>query len=168
MVVKVPDGSFSIGVTKVSNEKEYQRTLVDLFPRSSILLVQEFLPTEFDWRIGLIGGECIYGCKYFMARGHWQIIKHRANGLPQGGGFETVPVNSIPTKVRKLAIRATSLIGKGLYGVDIKVIDEQPILIEINDNPSIEHGVEDKIMGNELYRIILREFTNRFYSKQHK
>jgi glutathione synthase/RimK-type ligase-like ATP-grasp enzyme len=70
--------------------------------------------------------------------------------------------------VRKLAIKATSLIGKGLYGVDIKVIDEQPIIIEINDNPSIEHGIEDKIMGNELYRIILREFTNRFYSKQHK
>lgn len=168
MVVKVPDGSFSIGVTKVTNETEYQRTLADLFPRSSILLVQEFLPTEFDWRIGLIGGEIVYGCKYYMARGHWQIIKHRANGLAHAGGFETVPINSIPAKVRKLAIKATALIGKGLYGVDIKVINEQPIIIEINDNPSIEHGIEDKIMGNELYRIILREFSNRLNSKQHK
>ena len=168
MVVKVPDGSFSIGVTKVTSEEEYRRTLTELFPRSSILLVQEFLPTEFDWRIGVIGGEIVYGCKYYMARGHWQIIKHRANGLLNAGGFETVPTNSIPAKVRKLAVKATSLIGKGLYGVDIKVIDEQPVIIEINDNPSIEHGIEDKIMGNELYRIILREFTNRLNSKQHK
>jgi len=168
MVVKVPDGSFSIGVTKVTNRAEYEKTIAELFFRSSILLVQEFLPTDFDWRIGILGGECIYGCKYYMARGHWQIIQHRANGIPRAGGYETIPLNSIPSKVRKLAIKATSLIGKGLYGVDMKIIDEQPIIIEINDNPSIEHGVEDKIMGNELYRIILREFTNRLISRQHK
>jgi glutathione synthase/RimK-type ligase-like ATP-grasp enzyme len=52
-------------------------------------------------------------------------------------------------------------VGKGLYGVDIKVVNDQPIIIEINDNPSLEHGVEDQILGNELYRIILREFVNR-------
>ncbi len=168
MVVKIPDGSFSIGVSKVANQLEYEQTLAELFLRSSILLVQEYLPTEFDWRIGVIGGECIYGCKYYMAPGHWQIIQHRVNRIPRGGGWETIPLNSIPSRVRKLAIKATSLIGKGLYGVDIKVIDEQPIIIEINDNPSLEHGVEDKIMGNELYRIILREFVERLNSRQHK
>lgn len=168
MVVKVPDGSFSIGVTKVTNREEYEQAIEELFLRSSILLVQEFVPTDFDWRIGVLGGECIYGCKYFMARGHWQIIQHRANKIPKAGGFETIPLNNIPSRVRKLAIKATSLIGKGLYGVDIKMVGEQPIIIEINDNPSLEHGVEDAIMGNELYRIILREFVNRLSSKQHK
>ncbi|MDK9705771.1 MAG: RimK family protein [Desulforhopalus sp.] len=168
MVVKVPDGSFSIGVTRVTNQQEYEKTIAELFYRSSILLVQEFLPTDYDWRIGILGGECIYGCKYYMARGHWQIIQHRANGIPKEGGYQTIPLYDIPTKVRKLAVRATTLVGKGLYGVDIKVIDDQPMVIEINDNPSIEHGVEDKIMGNELYRIILREFVNRLNHKQHK
>ena len=168
MVVKVPDGSFSIGVTKVANRDEYEQAIEELFPRSSILLVQEFVPTDFDWRIGVLGGECIYGCRYYMARGHWQIIQHRANRIPKAGGFDTVPLNSIPAKVRKLAVKATSLIGKGLYGVDIKMVGDQPIIIEINDNPSIEHGVEDAIMGHELYRIILREFVNRLSSKQHK
>ncbi|EKD39271.1 MAG: hypothetical protein ACD_75C00457G0004 [uncultured bacterium] len=168
MVVKVPDGSFSIGVTKVCTKAEYEQAIEELFPRSSILLVQEFVPTDFDWRIGVLGGECIYGCKYYMAHGHWQIIQHRANRIPKAGGFETIPLNSIPAKVRKLAVKATSLIGKGLYGVDIKMVGDQPIIIEINDNPSLEHGVEDAIMGNELYRIILREFVNRLSSKQHK
>ncbi len=167
MVVKVPDGSFSVGVTKVTNREEYQKTIAELFFSSSILLVQEFLPTDFDWRIGILGGECIYGCKYYMARGHWQIIQHRANRIPLAGAYETIPLYSIPAKVRKLAIKATSLIGKGLYGVDIKMVGDQPVIIEINDNPSLEHGVEDKIMGNELYRIILREFINRLNSRQH-
>jgi glutathione synthase/RimK-type ligase-like ATP-grasp enzyme len=168
MVVKVPDGSFSIGVTKVTSRAEYEQAIEELFPRSSILLVQEFVPTDFDWRIGMLGGECIYGCKYYMARGHWQIIQHRANGTPRAGRYETVPINNVPSRVRKIAIKATSFIGKGLYGVDIKIAGDQPIIIEINDNPTLEHGVEDAIMGNELYRIILREFVNRLNSKQHK
>jgi len=161
MVVKIPDGSFSLGIAKVSSPQEYQLAIIELFQRSSILLVQEYVPTEFDWRIGVIGGEVIYGCKYFMARGHWQIIQHRTSGNPRAGSFETLPINSVPSRVRKLALKATSLVGKGLYGVDIKVVNDQPIIIEINDNPSLEHGVEDKILGNELYRIILREFVNR-------
>jgi glutathione synthase/RimK-type ligase-like ATP-grasp enzyme len=102
-----------------------------------------------------------------MARGHWQIIQHRMSGSPRAGGFETVPINSVPSRVRKLALKAASLVGKGLYGVDIKVVNDQPIIIEINDNPSLEHGVEDKILGNELYRIILREFVDRLNARQH-
>jgi glutathione synthase/RimK-type ligase-like ATP-grasp enzyme len=167
MVVKIPDGSFSVGIYKVSSVQQYEDAIKELFQRSSILLVQEYVPTEFDWRIGIIGGELIYGCKYFMARGHWQIIQHRMTGGARAGGFETVPINSVPSRVRKLALKAASLVGKGLYGVDIKVVNDQPIIIEINDNPSLEHGVEDKILGNELYRIILREFVDRLNARQH-
>jgi glutathione synthase/RimK-type ligase-like ATP-grasp enzyme len=166
MVIKIPDGSFSVGVAKVRNEEEYRQITAELFNRSSILLVQEYVPTEFDWRIGVLGGECIYSCKYFMAKGHWQIIQHRKTGNARAGSWETVPLGSVPSRVRKLAVKATGLIGKGLYGVDIKVVNDQPMIIEINDNPSIEHGVEDKVMGNELYRIILREIVNRLNSGQ--
>ena len=41
-------------------------------------------------------------------------------------------------------------------------------LIEINDNPSIDHGVEDKVLGSELYRIILREFVARLDARRTK
>ncbi len=88
MVVKIPDGSFSIGIAKVSSQQEYQQAIDELFQRSSILLVQEYVPTEFDWRIGVIGGEVIYGCKYFMARGHWQIIQHRTSGNARAGALK--------------------------------------------------------------------------------
>jgi len=47
------------------------------------------------------------------------------------------------------------------------MVGDQPVIIEINDNPSLEHGVEDQNMGDELYRIILREFINRLSSRQH-
>ncbi len=166
MVIKIPDGSFSIGVSLVNSEEEYMTLQETLFQSSSILLAQEFIPTPFDWRIGMLNGECIYACKYFMARGHWQIYQHRDGAPTKSGGFETVPVHTVPTQVTRLAKKVSATIGKGLYGVDIKHTGHAAVVIEVNDNPSIDHGIEDKVLGNELYRIILREFVSRLNKKR--
>jgi glutathione synthase/RimK-type ligase-like ATP-grasp enzyme len=166
MVLKIPDGSFSVGVNKVETEDEYYAMLEALFMRSSILLVQEFMRTEFDWRIGILNGECIYACKYFMARGHWQIYHHKDGCATRAGRVETVPVHTVPRQVIRVASKVAGAIGKGLYGADIKLVNDKAVVIEVNDNPSIDHGIEDKILGNELYRIILREFTQRLNKKR--
>jgi len=100
-----------------------------------------------------------------MARGHWQIYNHDSSGKTQTGSFETVPVNKVPKHVMRNALDAASAIGKGLYGVDIKAFNEKSVIIEVNDNPSIDHGVEDAILGDELYRLILREFLDRLERK---
>ncbi len=166
MVIKIPDGSFSMGVSRISNESEYNQLLNSLFQRSSILLAQEFVPTEYDWRIGVLNGECIFACKYFMARGHWQVYQHKSTGNTRSGRVETMPVHQVPKQVLRLAARVSAAIGKGLYGVDIKCVDKHPVVIEVNDNPSVDHGIEDTILGNELYRIILREFIARLNKKR--
>lgn len=166
MVLKVPDGSFSVGMHKVTNEAEYSGALDLLSEKSSVFLAQEFMPTSFDWRIGLLNGEVLYACKYFMARGHWQIYNHQDNGKTRSGAYEAVPISKVPKHVLRNAIKAASLIGKGLYGVDLKEIDGRSVIIEVNDNPSIDQGVEDAILGDELYRLILREFLDRLEQKR--
>lgn len=164
IVLKIPDGSFSVGMYKVSNEKEYQAALEQLSERTSVFLAQEFVPTSFDWRIGIINGEPLYACKYFMARGHWQIYNHDGKKT-KSGAFESVPIGKAPKHVVRNAVKAASLIGKGLYGVDVKELGGKSVVIEVNDNPSIDHGVEDDILGDELYRRILREFVSRIELK---
>ncbi|WP_419175695.1 RimK family protein [Desulfosediminicola sp.] len=166
MVLKIPDGSFSVGVSKVECEHEFNTMLDTLFTRSSIILAQEFLPTEFDWRIGVLNGEPIFACKYYMARGHWQIYHHKAGCSTRSGRVMTVPVHEAPRNVIRLAAKVAGAIGKGLYGVDIKTVKSTAVVIEVNDNPSIDHTIEDKILGNELYRIILREFVRRLNAKR--
>ncbi|WP_448874451.1 RimK family protein [Desulfobulbus propionicus] len=166
MVIKIPDGSFSIGVSRIRNEKEYNELLEKLFQRSAILLAQEFVPTEYDWRIGVLNGECVFACKYFMARGHWQIYQHKSTGSTRSGRVETLPVHQVPRQVLRMAVRVSSAIGKGFYGVDIKMLEKKPVVIEVNDNPSVDHGIEDAILGNELYRMILREFVARLNKKR--
>ena len=165
IVIKIPDGSFSHGVKKVKNKEEFDSTLENLFKKSAILLAQEYIPTDYDWRIGVLNKEPIYACKYYMAKGHWQIYNHKSSGKSSSGNYETVPIYQVPKSVIRTALRATSLIGKGLYGVDLKQIEGKCYIIEINDNPNIDFGVEDAILGDELYGKILREFVIRLEQK---
>ena len=60
-----------------------------------------------------------------------------------------------------LAVRAAHLIGDGLYGIDIKEADGRFLIIEINDNPSIDAGNEDGVLKDELYLRIMRCFHER-------
>lgn len=163
VVLKIPDGSFSRGVVKANtlNEvKEYARTL---FKDTDIVLAQEFLPTEFDWRIGILNRNPIYACQYFMSNKHWQIYKHDETGKEESevGDFRTLPVDEVPEAVIRIARRAANLIGDGLYGVDLKETERGIYIIEINDNPNIDAGVEDSYLKGDLYRIILEEIIRR-------
>ena len=101
-----------------------------------------------------------------MSRGHWQIYNHSAKGADMTGGYETVSVSQAPAAVVKLALKATALIGNGLYGVDLKQVGERPVVIEVNDNPSIDAGVEDGYLGDKLYLQIMQEFLRRMERKR--
>jgi len=157
-ILKIPDGSFSHGMHKIKNEEDFAKALCILFEKSSIILAQEYIPTDFDWRIGVLNGEALYACKYYMAKGHWQIYNHNVKGCNQSGLVDTLPLYQVPQSVIRTALKASSLIGKGLYGVDLKVINNKATVIEVNDNPSIDHGIEDAILGDELYYRILNYF----------
>ncbi|SDX13954.1 RimK family protein [Marinobacter mobilis] len=167
-VVKIPDGSFSRGISRVENEGELRVALDQLFRQSALVLVQEYLYTDYDWRIGVLGGRAIYACKYYMVKGHWQIYQHGGDAQVNSGGFETLPTYEAPRKVIQAALNATRLIGSGLYGVDIKQSGQRIAVIEVNDNPSIEAGVEDRFLGGELYTLIMQEFLARMEEKRRR
>lgn len=119
------------------------------------------MPTDFDWRIGIIDQKPLYACKYYMAKKHWQIIKRDGVGKRSYGNEETIPVELVPKHVIKTALKIANLIGNGLYGVDLKQIDNQCYVIEVNDNPSIDSEIEDSLMKDELYTRIMQVFLKR-------
>lgn len=45
--------------------------------------------------------------------------------------------------------------------MDLKTVGRQCYVIEINDNPSIDAGLEDKVLKDELYNKIMRVFFER-------
>lgn len=167
-ILKQPDSAFSQGVKKAMNIEELVEHLEFFWTKSDLVIAQEFLPTEFDWRIGIIDKTPIFACKYFMARNHWQIIKQEGGGKPQDGAVESFPLAETPEDVINTALRAANLIGNGLYGVDIKESNKKSVVIEINDNPSIDFGFEDSILKNDLYLTIMQVFRDRIDKKRQR
>ncbi len=159
-VVKVPDGSFSRGVFKVTNRAELDDFTARVFDDSDLAIAQEFMPTKFDWRVGVLNRRPIFVCQYFMAKNHWQIVKHDGAEHDEGR-FRTLAVTDAPARVIDVATRAASLIGDGLYGVDLKETDDGVYVVEVNDNPNIDGGVEDAVLKDGLYRLIVEEFVRR-------
>jgi glutathione synthase/RimK-type ligase-like ATP-grasp enzyme len=164
-VLKQPDSSFSAGVTCVESPEEFDKATASLFKSTDLLVAQEFVPTEFDWRVGVLDGQPLYACRYHMAKGHWQILKRDETGI-QEGDSDTIPVGQTPREVVHLAVRAANLIGDGLYGVDLKTTGGRTVIIEVNDNPSIDEGVEDQVLGEHLYLDIMRHFLAKFEQRR--
>lgn len=165
-VIKIPDGSFSRGVFKAADAQEAEKITKKLFKESELILAQEFIYTEFDWRIGVFNHQALFACQYFMSKAHWQIIKHGPSGNAEEGAFRSMAVDEAPQPVIELALAATRLIGNGFYGVDIKQRGDEFYVIEVNDNPNVESGVEDSVLGDALYLMILNEFVRRLDARK--
>jgi glutathione synthase/RimK-type ligase-like ATP-grasp enzyme len=161
IILKQPDSAFSMGVKKVATREEFDALADQLFAETELLVAQEFIQTDFDWRVGVLDGQALYACKYFMARRHWQIIANSAEGEPDYGRVEAVPLELVPATVVRTAVKAADLIGDGFYGVDLKQVGRNCRVIEVNDNPSIDAGYEDALLKDALYARVIASFVQR-------
>ncbi len=166
-VLKQPDSSFSLGVAKAETEAELMAKVGALLDKSELVIAQEWLPTGFDWRVGVLDRRVLFVCKYFMAPGHWQIVNHGEgrHGYVEGP-TQAVAVEEAPPAVVKLGLKAANLIGDGFYGVDIKQAGRRLAVIEINDNPNVDAGNEDGVIGDALYREVMTVFLRRIQARK--
>jgi len=161
MVLKIPDSSFSRGVKKVNSFVDLDALAKEWLKDTDLLLAQAFMPTSFDWRVGVLGGKPIFVCQYMMAKKHWQIVMHRDDGRPLEGATNTVALGEAPPAVVDVGLRAAQLIGDGFYGVDIKQTDNGIFVIEVNDNPNLWHGYEDAVEKDQVWIELTRWFVDR-------
>lgn len=139
LIVKEPSTSFSLRVEKVSDIAEFFHVAHRFIKMSDWIVVQQFVESKYDWRVGVLGGELLYACKYTIPSVTFKI-QASVNGHIVYCGVESVPENAVPPHVIQLGIDAANAIGTGLYGVDIKNNNGDACVIEVNDNPSLESG----------------------------
>jgi glutathione synthase/RimK-type ligase-like ATP-grasp enzyme len=166
-VLKAPDSTFSLGVKKVDTLEELNRQVKSMLEQSDMILGQQYMFTEFDWRIGILDNKAIFACKYYMAKGHWQIYNWLARSKKDiTGQYECVPVENVPPAIIKSALKSVAMVYNcGFFGVDIKEVNGKPYIIEINDNPNIDAGVEDQVVKDELYLNIILSLKSRIEEK---
>lgn len=161
VVIKLSDSSFSQGVYLAKTQLEFGYYCTKLFDKlkspCSSLIVQEFIKTEFDWRIGVFRKKLLFSCKYYMAEDGWKIIKYDPSaGLVEG---RHQAIEGVCPELWEFVESCFPFLDDGLYGLDIKEKDGKYYMIEINDNPSIDSGVEDQIEGEKLYDTIIEYFV---------
>lgn len=100
-----------------------------------------------------------------MAGSHWQIVEWKKTSVEMGN-TEALKIEDVPDAVIKMALRASRLIGEGLYGIDIKTFESKNYVIEVNDNPSIDSGIEDDVMKEGLYLKIMNHFMESVRRKK--
>ncbi len=161
VVLKIPDGAFSRGVFKCDDAAALKERLKALLEESDLLIAQAFLPTAFDWRIGVLDGEPLFACQYHMVKHHWQIVRHEAGKAPDEGGFTTIALDEVPLGVVESAVKAARLMGDGLYGVDLKQTPDGVFVIEVNDNPDLNHGIEDAREKDVVWEKLARWYWDR-------
>ena len=159
VVVKTPDGAFCDGVECAGNVQDLDLLLELLHASHRRLVCQEWIECDYDWRIGVLEGEPLYACKYYRAKGDWRIIKPSINKSVEGR-HRTISLSDVPPEVTQMAVDAARASGVSLAGVDIKR-SSAPVLIEINANPTIEHGIEDAREGDAVWERIALWFKSR-------
>jgi glutathione synthase/RimK-type ligase-like ATP-grasp enzyme len=160
-VLKLPDSGFGLDVLKIEAEDQLESQANKFFAVSELLIAQEWLPTGFDWRVGVYDRRPLFVCKYFMAPGHWKVNRIEPGQDVVEGETVAVSVGEAPEIVVATAVRAANLIGRGLYGVDLKQVGDRCYLIEVNDNPNIDAGNEDQVLGGALYREVMGVYARR-------
>ncbi len=166
-ILKQPDSSFSRGVVKVEEEAELMPQITKLLANSVLVIAQKWLPSQFDWRVGVLDRRVLFVAQYFFPPGHWQIIQRdeQKRKLYEGATL-AVSIDEAPQEVIAIALKAANLIGNGFYGVDIKQVKNHCYVIEINDNPNVDAGSEDAVLGDALYREVMQVFLKRVEARR--
>lgn len=155
VVLKAPNSSFSMYVDRGSTVEEVMTLGKKYFRRADRIVAQKFIKSEFDWRVGTLDGEALYVCQYVIPRKRWKIMTYTQEGRAIYGPVRGVPLAEANPLLLQRALEASAAIGRGLYGVDLKQVGDDFVVIEVNDNPTIMAGDEDQKAG-DLYERLIR------------
>jgi len=153
VIIKTPYTRFSSHVEKAHNEKEFTEISKKFLTKSKVLIIQEYIHSDFDWRVGILQNKILYMCKYRIPEGGWKV-KSKINGKNVWGDTIALPREMISPELRKICIDLSKCVGDGLYGLDVKETINGYKVIEINDNPSIYEGYEDTA-DKDIYEKII-------------
>jgi len=152
VILKEPSTSFSLRVEKVETVDQLLKVAKRFIKLSDWIVAQQYLSSSYDWRIGVLDGKLLYAAQYIIPSETFKI-QDTVNGHLVYCAVRSVPAAEVPRPVIETGVAAARAIGRGLYGVDIKVCDDTPYVIEVNDNPSLEGG-EDTSYPDLYHRVV--------------
>lgn len=153
LVLKAPNSSFSAYVDKATTPEEFVRVGKRFLRRADRIVVQQYLPSAFDWRVITLHGKVLAVVEYRFAVDRWKVMQRGGEG--EAAVTRGIPRDEAPKKLIDVALAASNAISNSLHGVDLKEIDGEFFVIEVNDNPTIAATEEDQA-NPEIYTEVVR------------
>ncbi len=134
LIVKLLQGSQGQGVVMAETRKAAESVINAFKSIQANLLVQEFVreANGQDLRLIVVDGKVVAAMQRQAAEGEFRANIHR-------GG--TASIVKITPAERRIATKATKVLGLKVAGVDIIRSDKGPLLLEVNSSPGLE-GIE--------------------------
>lgn len=134
VVIKLVEGTQGMGVVLAETEAS-AKSIIEAFSAANInILVQEYIAEAegSDVRALVVGGRVVAAMRRVGKVGEFRSNLHR------GGVAEDAHVSD---EERLTAVRAASVLGLNVAGVDMLRSDRGPVVIEVNSSPGLK-GIE--------------------------
>ena len=153
-VIKLLEGTQGIGVVLAETEKAAESVIEAFMGLKANILIQEFIKEAggADIRCFVIGERVVAAMKRQGKEGEFRSNLHR-------GG--TASLVKLTPEERSTAVRAASIMGLNVCGVDILRSNHGPVVMEVNSSPGLE-GIEAASEKDIASMII------QFVEKNHK
>lgn len=134
MVIKLLEGTQGVGVVLAETDKAAGSVIEAFRGLNAHFLVQEFIKEAggADIRCFVVGEKVVAAMKRQGKEGEFRSNLHR------GGSAEAI---RITPEERSTAVRAASIMGLNVAGVDILRSNHGPVVMEVNSSPGLE-GIE--------------------------
>lgn len=149
LVIKLLEGTQGIGVVLADTNKAAESIIEAFMGLKADILVQEYIKEAggADLRCFVVGGHVVAAMKRQGAEGEFRSNLHR-------GG--TANLITLSEDERLTAVKAASVMGLNVCGVDILQSANGPVVMEVNSSPGLE-GIEqatDKDVAGLIYEFI--------------
>jgi len=157
VIVKAVDGYGGKNNYLVRDYTQFKQILDD--NKSLQFVVQEFIPNNCDYRCLVLGGEI----QLLIKRERDAAGDSHLNNTSAGADGRVVDVASISPAAQQAVLRAAAVLGRSEFaGVDLMFNSEtgDPYILEVNQTPQIEIGVEVDKKMNALLEYIERRMQS--------
>jgi ribosomal protein S6--L-glutamate ligase len=155
IIMKTLEGAKGVGVLFIESERQIESLVQLLYSQNEDvdLLIQEYIKTDGDIRVIILGGKVIASMKRDVVEGDFR------SNVSQGAKVKEYPLSKLEVEQCLLAAKA---IDGSWTAVDFipskKPKTEPPYILEVNHSPGTE-GIE-KATGNNIVKQVIDFYSN--------
>jgi len=156
VIMKTLRGSKGVGVLFIESEKALDSIVQLIYKQDedTDLLLQEYIPTDYDVRVLVLGGKVLATMKRPVIEGDFR------SNVSQGSKPEKIKLTEIEIEASLLAAKAVNGVWTAVDFIPSKNREkEAPFVIEVNSSPGTE-GMEEA-SGQNISKEIIQFFADK-------